>query len=260
MAIGWHFLYEGVIKIMDPKWSSAAYLLDARGYFMEYYQALAGNERLLNVVDNLNSMGLTLIGACLLFGLVARPAAFLGAVLLGFYYLAQPPLPHLVDGMQAEGSYLVVNKNLVELFGMLVLTIFPSGHYWALTVFWRNWRCAVTRQRPSGKLRRPPRRANPLRLLSPRSAADHPSLPRRSLIKHLASLPVFAGFVYAYLQKRQWDNYEEKSLIALGESPDTLSSATLKTHRFSKLEELKGEIPKAKIGDLELSRLILGGT
>jgi uncharacterized membrane protein YphA (DoxX/SURF4 family) len=260
MVIGWHFLYEGVIKILDRGWSSAPYLLEARGYFAEYFHALAADKDLLNLANNLNSMGLTLIGACLLFGLVARPAAFLGAVMLGFYYVAQPPLPHLVDGMQAEGSYLIVNKNLVELFGMLVLVVFPSGHYWGFDGFLAELalrRNAKAQQKAAAS----PAVAGPSSSLSsgPFPGADHPSLPRRSLIKHLASLPIFAGFLYAYLQKRQWDNYEEKSLIALGESPDALSGATIKSHRFSKLEDLKGTIPTAKIGDLEISRLILGG-
>ncbi|HNY26789.1 MAG TPA: DoxX family protein [Candidatus Sumerlaeota bacterium] len=260
MTIGWHFLYEGVIKVIDPKWSSAPYLLEARGYFAEYFHVLVGNERLLHVVNNLNSMGLTLIGACLLFGLVARPAAFLGAVMLGFYYLAQPPLPHLVDGMQAEGSYLIVNKNLVELFGMLVLTVFPSGQYLGLDGFLAELalrRNAKALQKAAASPAATGQPSVPSSGQFP--VSDHPSLPRRSLIKHLVSLPIFAGFVYAYLQKRQWDNYEEKHLIALGESPDALSGATIKAHRFSKLEDLKGTIPTAKIGDLEISRLILGG-
>ena len=40
---------------------------------------------------------------------------------------------------------------------------------------------------------------------------------------------------------------------------DATSGATIKTFRFAKLSELKAQIPHAKIGDLELSRMILGG-
>jgi uncharacterized membrane protein YphA (DoxX/SURF4 family) len=260
MAIGWHFLYEGVIKILDRGWTSAPYLLEARGDFADFFHALVANKDLLHLVDNLNSMGLTLIGACLLFGLVARPAAFLGAVMLGFYYLAQPPLPSLVDGMQAEGSYLIVNKNLVELFGMLVLTIFPSGHYLGFDGLLAEMalRRSVAAQKKAAASS-PGSAQSSLSSSTPLPAGDHPSLPRRSLIKHLVSLPVFAGFVYAYLRKKQYDSNEEKHLIELGESPNALSGATIKAHRFSKMEDLKGTVPKAKIGDLEISRLILGG-
>ncbi len=260
MVIGWHFFYEGLIKILNPGWSSAPYLLEAQGYFAEFFHSLVANKSLLQMTDYMNAMGLTLIGACLILGLVARPAAFLGAVMLAFYYMAQPPLPHLVDGMQAEGSYLIVNKNLVELFGMLVLAVFPSGHYLGLDGFLTE---LTLRRSVAAQSKQAAIAASSGQPSAPSSTplpmADHPSLPRRSLIKHLVSLPIIAGFVYAYLQKRQWDNYEEKHLVALGESPDALSGATLKTHRFSKMVDLKGKVPTARIGDLELSRLILGG-
>jgi len=31
--IGWHFLYEGISKLINPYWSSAAYLLDSKWVF-----------------------------------------------------------------------------------------------------------------------------------------------------------------------------------------------------------------------------------
>lgn len=31
LFIGWHFMYEGLVKIMNPKWTSMAYLLDSKG-------------------------------------------------------------------------------------------------------------------------------------------------------------------------------------------------------------------------------------
>ena len=30
ILIGWHFLYEGISKLVNPYWSSAAYLLDGK--------------------------------------------------------------------------------------------------------------------------------------------------------------------------------------------------------------------------------------
>ena len=29
IAIGWHFLYEGVVKLLNPNWSSAAFLIES---------------------------------------------------------------------------------------------------------------------------------------------------------------------------------------------------------------------------------------
>ena len=31
LFIGWHFMYEGLVKIMNPKWTSLPYLLDSKG-------------------------------------------------------------------------------------------------------------------------------------------------------------------------------------------------------------------------------------
>ena len=33
VLIGWHFLYEGIAKLINPYWSSAAYLLDSKWIF-----------------------------------------------------------------------------------------------------------------------------------------------------------------------------------------------------------------------------------
>ena len=32
IAVGWHFLYEGVVKLFDPGWSSAGYLAESRWF------------------------------------------------------------------------------------------------------------------------------------------------------------------------------------------------------------------------------------
>ena len=33
VLIGWHFLYEGLVKVVNPNWSSAGYLMDSQGFF-----------------------------------------------------------------------------------------------------------------------------------------------------------------------------------------------------------------------------------
>ena len=40
---------------------------------------------------------------------------------------------------------------------------------------------------------------------------------------------------------------------------DAVSSATLKTFRYASLKELKGQVPHARIGKLDVSRVIMGG-
>ena len=127
MAVGWHFLYEGLSKLTNPNWSSVAYLLDSEGFMKEFFINLAGNPGLLQVVDFLNVWGLIAIGAGLITGTLARAAAVSGAVLLGFYYLSHPPMPALRYSVPMEGSYLVVSKIFIEMILMVILFLFPTS-------------------------------------------------------------------------------------------------------------------------------------
>ncbi len=92
VAIGWHFLYEGISKLFISGWSAEGYLLNSTGPFSGFYQALATSPSLLNIVDILNVYGLILIGVGLFIGLWARYASVAGIALLTLYYFAYPPL------------------------------------------------------------------------------------------------------------------------------------------------------------------------
>ncbi len=126
LAIGWHFLYEGITKLMNPDWSSLGYLMDSEGLFQGVFHAIAGNAALLNVMDFLNIWGLILVGAGLMFGLFTRIAAIGGMVLLALYYLSHPPVIGASYAIPSEGNYLWVNKNLIELLTLWVLIKFPT--------------------------------------------------------------------------------------------------------------------------------------
>lgn len=132
MLIGWHFLYEGLAKLTNPYWTSAGYLADAQGWFGGLFSGLAASPTAVTVIDIANAWGLTLIGVGLLFGLLARPAAVAGIAALALYYLAAPPFPGLEYAMPAEGSYLVVNKVLVELAALMVVLAFPTSRRYGL--------------------------------------------------------------------------------------------------------------------------------
>ena len=128
MLIGWHFLYEGIVKVWSPEWSAKGYLMSSEWIFKGIFQAMAEYDGPLLVIDFLNAWGLTIIGLFLVLGFLDRGVAVAGAILLGFYYLAHPPLIGLESPLPTEGSYLFVNKNLIELFALLVLSAFPTGH------------------------------------------------------------------------------------------------------------------------------------
>ncbi len=74
VIIGWHFLYEGMVKVTNPNWSSVGYLLDSSGIFKEFFLSIATNPDILNIADFLNMWGLIAIGLGLILGAFTRVA------------------------------------------------------------------------------------------------------------------------------------------------------------------------------------------
>ena len=72
--------------------------------------------------------GLTLGGLCLVLGAFNRQATFGGMVFILLYYLFAPPLLGLEYSKPGEGSYIIVNKNLIEACALFVLYYFPTRH------------------------------------------------------------------------------------------------------------------------------------
>jgi uncharacterized membrane protein YphA (DoxX/SURF4 family) len=80
-------------------------------------------------IDVTTRYGLTAVGACLLLGLFTRSACLGGAAFLLLFYLAAPALPWLPEGPRAEGHYLFVNKNIIEMLALLTLATTRSGRW-----------------------------------------------------------------------------------------------------------------------------------
>ena len=135
VLIGWHFLYEGVSKLINPYWSSAAYLLDSKWIFSGLAKTIVANPTLLSISDYVNMWGLTLVGVSLLLGLLSRYGSLVGMTFICLYYLFAPPLLGLEYGRPGEGSYLIVNKNLIEACALWVIYCFPTSHIIGLDRF-----------------------------------------------------------------------------------------------------------------------------
>lgn len=135
VLIGWHFLYEGLVKLYTPGWSAKQYLDGAVGPFSSAFKSIAQSETALRVVDLLNEWGLVFIGLGLFAGLISKPVKILGIIMLSLYYLAYPPFASLGVNLHVEGSYWVVNKNLIEMAALFVLYLFPSSHITGLDRF-----------------------------------------------------------------------------------------------------------------------------
>jgi len=82
--------------------------------------------------DRIVAYGLVVVGVCLIIGFFSRTNAVLAALFLLSLYLAMPPWPGLPDNPRAEGHYLIVNKNLIEMLALLVLATLPTGRWLGL--------------------------------------------------------------------------------------------------------------------------------
>jgi uncharacterized membrane protein YphA (DoxX/SURF4 family) len=104
------------------------------------------------------AVGLTLAGAGLLLGLLTRPSCLVGAAFLLLFYLASPALPWVPENLKAEGHYLYINKNIIEMLALLALMFLPTGRWFGLDGLlyvlmpWR-WRSCKPAPRPSERER-----------------------------------------------------------------------------------------------------------
>ena len=249
MAIGWHFLYEGISKVFSGNWSSAAYLAGSKWIFAPLFHWMSGNGGIVSLVDFLNVWGMILVGLGLMLGALTRWASAGGALMLVFYFIAYPPIPGYTLGVPVEGSYLWVNKNLIEFFVLVAFAFLPTGYLHGFDRLYKSWKEEKARQ------------PVPDSSDDPGKSAD-----RREVIKSLIGVPAVGVFAYALYKRHKWDSFEEKLLKV--EGIDANSSATLLNFNYASLNDLKGQIPKGNIrytgpngqpANFELSRLVLGG-
>jgi thiosulfate dehydrogenase [quinone] large subunit len=135
-TIGWHFAYEGFYKLMLPGWSRAGgrlaswsaegYLKGATGPLAPLFQSMAGHASTMHAVDLIVPIGLLLVGLSLMLGLLTQIGCLGAAGFLVMFYLSQPPLSGMPQ-TGAEGAYLLVNKNLIELAAVLAIMAFRTG-------------------------------------------------------------------------------------------------------------------------------------
>ena len=126
---GWHLLYEGIVKLMQPGWTSASYLESSPARF---FQWIAATPWALKTADWMNMCALSVAGLMLVLGLLTRPAGIAGAVLLLLYYAAHPPFFAAAGSYSGPGSFLIVDRNLIEACVLLALATLPPGMLWGL--------------------------------------------------------------------------------------------------------------------------------
>ena len=228
IAIGWHFLYEGLIKLLAENWSAASYLNNTFGFLSGFYHWMAASPGRLAVIDFLNVWGLILIGMALFTGLFVRWASLAGALLLTLYYFAYPPFG--ISLLGSDGSTYIVNLLLIEA-AVLVYFFYCKENGYSLDHAF---------QLLMKKTKTPPTSE-----ISPADTGNAVNT-RREMLKDMAALPILGLF--------GWGAGRNRNMYGM----DSLSGATIQLNRVS-LGELKGELPKGKIGNQEFSRMVMGG-
>lgn len=222
VAIGWHFLYEGLSKILQGNWTASGFLLNTSGFFSGFYHGIASSPALLRITDVLNMYGLLLIGLALFIGLFSRIASLAGAILLALYYFAYPPFGSPMMNA-SEGHLFLVDKLFIEAAALLFLFYYREKGFSIdslIEIFRSRKKSAFTESESSSS--------------------------RREALKNLATIPVLGALGWGALS-----NIKTYGV-------DVMSGATIQVKQMA-LNELKGELPKGKIGKHEISRLIAGG-
>ena len=101
----------------------------SRGPFAEFFRWIASQPQLLDKANLITMYGLTIVGALLVLGLFTRLAAVAGIGFILLFYLCNPPFVGYFYSIPTEGSYLIVNKNLVELCALAVVLVTGSGRF-----------------------------------------------------------------------------------------------------------------------------------
>ncbi len=229
VALGWHFLYEGISKLFIENWSSQSYLANTSGFLSGFYHWLAGSESLVRVVDFMNIYGLIFVGVALFLGILIRIASAGGILLLVLYYFAYPPFGTTLFG-GSEGHFFIVDRNFIEAFLLLWFVLSKQTGYGICKWIQSGIRGGSVEGGPAMK----DMKADPALFNS-----------RREALKNLATLP--------FLGALGWGAFRNSK-----NEVDVMSGATIQLD-FSTLDELKGELPTGKIGEHEISRLVAGG-
>ena len=224
VAIGWHFLYEGISKILSPGWTSQGYLSGSNSFLSGFYHWLASSPGMIQVVDMLNIYGLILIGLGLFLGVLIRYASGAGIVLLLMYYFAYPPFGASAFN-QPEGSLYIVNKILLEALVLSFILLNKENGY-GLRYFSSFFK--RKKKTETGESEEPATNS------------------RREALKNLATIPALGVIGFG-----AFDHHQKFDV-------DVTSGATIQVQQ-TVFSELKGKLSMGKIGNHEISRLICGG-
>ena len=126
--IGWHFAVRGLFQIpapgLEPRRRAARQVLvgglpaiGSAARSAELFQSLALADPWIPWIDTAVAIALVAAGLLLMLGWLTQLGCAGAMALLAVFYLSAIPLDGLPQP-RSEGTYLIVNKNLIELLAV----------------------------------------------------------------------------------------------------------------------------------------------
>lgn len=127
LSIGWLMFYAGITKVLNPDWSAAGYLMNAKT-FTGFYAWLA-QPAMLPITNFMNEWGLTLLGISLILGIGVRLGSVLGALLMLLYYFP------ILDFPYPNPHSYIVDEHIVYAAVLLFFAAVRAGRSYGLDVW-----------------------------------------------------------------------------------------------------------------------------
>ncbi|MDO8658842.1 MAG: DoxX family protein [Candidatus Levybacteria bacterium] len=124
LSLGWIFLYSGVSKILDLEWTATGYLKGAQT-LTPLYNLFTRN---MDAINFLNSWGQAAIGLALILGIMLRPAAIFGILMMILYYIPILNFPYVGKGTTS----FLVDQHIIFILVFFLLFTSDAGKYYGL--------------------------------------------------------------------------------------------------------------------------------
>ena len=128
--MGWVMLYAGLTKVLDPNWSAAGYLGNAKtfeGFFNWFLKP-----EILPVTNFMNEWGLTFLGVSLILGACVKYSGMLGALLMLLYYFPVLDFPKI-----GANSY-IIDDHIIYALVLLYFSFVRAGNYMGFDGWWKS--------------------------------------------------------------------------------------------------------------------------
>ena len=129
MAVGWFLLYQGITAILNPDWSLLPFIQPAYT-FPEFYASISAQD-ILPYITYLVKGLFVISGALLIAGLFVRIGAFLGIILMLFFYFPGLSFPYVGSG------YYIIDNNLLLAILLAYLFVIRAGEFFGLGTMFR---------------------------------------------------------------------------------------------------------------------------